>query len=415
MNWLAPVYIYESNLIVEFLLPLFLFISIRKPIYFSSLIAAIAFLRPNERFDLFVPYSYYIFVLSFLVLIFNIKEVRNYKIEWDDKIIILFVLWIILETIAFHPSNFNHNATYCLMNIFKYFILCVFLSNKKGVIILCYFLAISCFLICFEAYFYHFTEPENSPLWQIFHGVTGRIRAWGLWGNANETSFIACIGVASLLLLLLMADKKGLPVLMSIFFIPVHAIVVFLTASRTGLGCFIILFLFLGLRVKSKAVKVFAVVIMIGIIIVAPKLTPEREDKDASSRERASLRSDAIYLFKMNPLFGVGFLRAQNETGGMAIHNTYLQAFAETGIVGGGLLMFYLFSFFKKFYKLFKLKTNDKGISNINGALTGIFICGLLYFLFGNQLLSTMFITFFALIKTTLHHLLNASVTEEMV
>ena len=141
---------------------------------------------------------------------------------------------------------------------------------------------------------------------------------------------------------------------------------------------------------------------MLAAIVIIPKLSPERKDKEASSNERADLRYKGKKIFKEHPVFGVGYRRAQRYTGGMMIHCSYIQAFAETGILGGYLLFYMLFIVGQKIYNGLQANKKNKRIYSLYGALAGIYLSGLLYMCFGNQFLTLMFSTFFGFIKSYL-------------
>ncbi len=403
MDEILPLYIYEPNFLVAYILPLILVFSVFHKKLFPAMLIAILLVRPNERFDISISFPTILFGLSMLGLIIYFDQFKNYKYEKDEKVLLLLIGYLFINTIIFHPSQLNRVFMVAGVGMIRYFIIVILLSNKEGSKYLYFCLFIVCCIIIFEALYYHYYADEESVEWILFHGSTGRIRGWGIWGNANETSFISCLGTMGIVLLFLSAEKKGLFILMGGVAIPLLLLIIFLTASRTGLGCFFFIFIGLIYKVKNKFIKGLVGCFLLGAIVIAPYLTPEREDKEASSEERAELREKGIELAKAYPIQGVGYLRAPEETGGMAIHNTYVQAFAEMGLIGGGLFIYFLALGGLRVYKMHKLvdKSDNTVVRNINSALLGIYFSGVLYFLFGNQLLTAMFYTFMALLRVS--------------
>ncbi|CAN2042473.1 putative O-antigen ligase domain-containing protein [Candidatus Magnetomoraceae bacterium gMMP-15] len=400
MNETDIIFLYEPNIFFEWGLLILLLIFLVAPKYLVGLVVMLTFLRPNERFDLPLSYPTIMYPLLLISLLMNYKKIDESTFGKEDKILGIYVAFILVQSIVFHRENFKTHLMSCGLGLIYYYSIIIHLSDRRGLKLLNYALVISCFLICLEPLYYHYTVVEESEIWYIFHG-NGRLRAWGLWKNANETSFIACIGIANILLLLLTERNKLRYIIMFSPLLIMFALVICLTASRAGLACLSLIFIVLVLTSKSKALKLMIIILMVGAIFLAPRFVAERADQEGSSSERFDLRYHGRQIFLENFFLGVGFGRAKSETGGMALHCTYIQAFAETGIFGGSMLLYSIYLIVKRIYKNFKFN-KDKGdneITTIYGGIAGICLCGLFYLYFGNQLLSNMFFTFIALIK----------------
>ncbi len=412
MNQVFNVYLYSPNsgIILLFLAGYCLFLLV-SPRLFASLTVALPLLRPNERFETFVSFPKVSFVLVIVGFFIYFKKIRDYSFERDDKVLFGLILLVLIQTLAFYRENLATNMQLCGINFMRYLFAAILLSDRKGLKILNATLAISCFLICFEPIYYHFTEPQDSELWSYFHGGSSRLIAWGMWANANETSFLACFGVGNLLMLMSKKDKGPFVTLSSLFMILLFTLVIFLTASRAGLASLLLLFSGVLVVTKSLKIKMLIAIVFIAVISIAPLLTTKRQDKEASSSQRSELRQDGIYLFKMEPLTGYGYMRIATETGGMMLHNTYIQAFAELGIVGGMLLLYYLTSVGVLVMACVR-KVRDGLLDNTVTIAFGVYISGMLYFMFGNQLLTFFFFTYALLLKTTINSYCSASVEE---
>ncbi len=392
-------FIYQSNFFIDWLPLLFLIFMLRTPRHFICFVVALNYLRLNERFDL--PFSLPTIMIPLMVvcvfLHFNI--VKNYVLKKEDKILTAFVILILLQTLAFHREDMKAVAMSVGFGLFYYYCLVIFLSNRQGAKLLTIYFFITCFIICMEPLFYHFSVPIESELWGRFHGSTLRIKAWGMWANANETAFLACLGIINLFFLILLMGSKFFVIANSLFFILLFFVTILLTGSRAGLASLLIFFSGMFLFAKSKKLKIVIIVLMLGGIFLAPEFFAQRSEKEmeGSSSERFDLRYRGRHLFQDNVLFGVGFNKAKENTGnGMALHSTFIQAFAETGFLGGSLLLWYLFLLGKRIYYGSKDDSKDKADRLFLAFVLGYFLCALFYFYFGNQLLTKMFFTVMA-------------------
>jgi hypothetical protein len=151
------IYIYHANIIIFFVLFLLLFIFFFKTNYFAAYVVAINLLRPDERFAL--PFSYIKIILISLILsmLMNNQKLTEYKYSKENKIIGLYVMFIMLLTIIFHREDLWSNIMRCVLGFLLYTYVTVFISSKKDFRILCYFVLVSAFLICFEPFYYHCT------------------------------------------------------------------------------------------------------------------------------------------------------------------------------------------------------------------------------------------------------------------
>ncbi len=223
------------------------------------------------------------------------------------------------------------------------------------------------------------------------------LRAWG-YGWYDAANDIALIMVVTIPLCLLVSElSKGFMGLIFLIFAAVFGYNILITGSRNGLlGLAGVGFLSLASYTKiGKYFKIIITAIMIIMIIsVGIATVLQRPDLtglagDDSSLNRITQWKAGLRMILAHPLFGVGpnaFGDRAAEFGGirgLLLHNTIIQAFAETGIPGG--LFFILFGFFplKKSYDYFiKGKIYSSKISGyilaykyLSISLVGFWIC----------------------------------------
>lgn len=406
MEEVAAKFIYQPNSLLGILLLIALMASIAKPQLLAALATGILLIRPNERMELGIPLIMMLLPVTILVIVMHANEFIRKTEANIDKYLYYFIAVIIVQTLLLHQSDILYNMLLLSTGVMIYCAIITFMDDDAGIKRLCVTITISCFVICFEPTYYHYMEPQGSALWNMFHLTkSGRLQAWGMWANANETAFIACIGIANILLLTF-KYKSTIFFAMSAVLIPFFALVVFLTASRAGLASLVLIFVPSILFIRKTSVKILIALTIACILLTSQSLTPERTDVEGSTRERVDLRYRGKHLILDYPLMGVGFGRARYEMGSTPVHNTYIQAFAETGIFGGMLFITYVYKVGKKLYM--NIKINNAGHAKPYLIIVlGLYCSTIFYLFFGNQLLSIIFF----LIMAQLHTLVSCNDT----
>jgi len=381
-------FLYQPSALLEYLLLLLMLLSVVNARLLTALAVGILLVRPNERMDLTIPFVQILLPLLLLVIVLHRVKLKELPRHGANKYLKLFIVLIGLQTLVFHPSELFNTMLYITVGGLLYCAVIMFMNDDDGIKYLSYAILISCFLICFEPVYYHFNEPEGSLLWAAFHlPQSGRLQAWGMWANANETAYLACLGVANLMILATKFRSTKHNLACGVL-IPFFSLVVFLTASRAGFASLLLMFLPSVLFSGRTAVKVLVVAAMLGTVLAAHTLTPERKDTEASTEQRGELRVRGKQMVLEYPFRGVGFGRAAGEASGRPLHNTYLQAFAETGIPGGILLLLFLYNLGRSAFSACATSAPGKQYMVF---LFGWYVSSLFYYYWGNQLLSILF------------------------
>ncbi|WP_319586822.1 O-antigen ligase family protein [uncultured Desulfobulbus sp.] len=408
MEDVAVHYLYQPNIVIELIVLAIILLSVVGPERMTAVTAAVMLLRPNERFHCFISsYPIVVFCTMFMALIFfGNKDSHGKQLKCTIPLL-LFIAIIIFQTILFRRHQFINNMLVISPGLLLYFAIISFSTNTKGAKLLSCVVLISCFLICAEALYYHYSEPVGSVLYNFFHGFSlgrpdlARLQAWGQWGNANETAFIACVGSINATFLCVQFKQK-LYYAVTAVLIPIFVLVVYLTGSRAGLATFVIFFLALIFLIKFNFSKLIIMLFLGAVVVFSSSFAPERPDSKGSTEERLDLRYGGIQVFKAYPLIGVGFQNLQNELGGMVAHNTFVQAFAETGLIGACFLIYYLYKVGLSLYQVLCSHKNNRSPTTNVAVVVGLYLSSLFYFFWGNQLLSLLFYLIFAQVHSWL-------------
>lgn len=174
-----------------------------------------------------------------------------------------------------------------------------------------------------------------------------RAAAVGLLGDPNDLALVLLMGLPySLLATLETGGARRLfhAVLLALVFFGIVA-----TQSRGGiLGLAAALYLVLRQRVRSRALTWIAVAgVLLGLAVMAgigARQGLEGEGIDESAQGRLDAWGAGVRMLRYNPLLGVGFYRFSDNYFAYVVdpvtwdlkaaHNTFVQCFAETGLLG---------------------------------------------------------------------------------
>jgi putative inorganic carbon (HCO3(-)) transporter len=167
------------------------------------------------------------------------------------------------------------------------------------------------------------------------------------------------------------------------------------TLSRGGYIAFLIGWLFLGV-VKQRSLLVLLVAFICTWTSLVPRAVQQRvlmtydENKgqlDHSSRERVALWEEALPIFELSPVMGVGFntyAYTKHLDNYADTHNIYLKVLVETGIAGLLLFIWLLAKTFWTGCRLFR-SAKDPFLSSLGLALAGWLLCSVAANCFGDR------------------------------
>lgn len=311
---------------------------------------------------------------------------KHIKIKLIDKALLIFFLSLLLSTLN------SNNILVNLSQIYKYLSLtAVFyiarLCNKNERKQILYVLLLSAILISLYSLHYLFFGSqftleylsENSANCIFAKEFLASKRAFVPFFSPNLLAgyLIAIIMICLNITVRGKKEKEGL-FFLSAFCLPVSALTLFFTKSTGGGLVFIIifsLFLLLGkLLNKKNGLIIFSLIILFGAIAV------NRELKEASFKKplfslnkKISYWKETVKIIEQHPLTGVGVGNfSLKET--RAAHNSYLQIWAEMGILGLLSWLVIVFIFIKEGVKNLYSKSNYYNL--------GILMSGLSFLLY---------------------------------
>jgi len=168
--------------------------------------------------------------------------------------------------------------------------------------------------------------------------VVRRLQATGPFHDPNDLCVLLVVGI-SLSLYWLTDSRKGLARLAWVGPLVVLLYALALTQSRGGfLALLGGLFAFLHARFGWKATIGLGAVLAPALFVAFAGRQTDISASAGTGQERIQIWSDGLMLFRDAPLFGVGMNQFEVFVGHVA-HNSYLQALAELGLVGGALFL----------------------------------------------------------------------------
>lgn len=192
-------------------------------------------------------------------------------------------------------------------------------------------------------------QPLKIPILNEEGELTGkfdiRIRGVGIFNDPNDLGQMLVLG-----LIIAVGFIVTSPSILSRFgymvFVLIYAMGIYHTNSR---GTLLALAAAIGYYSIRNTKKMFPKVFGITTIILLFLLGPSRVGimSPGSSTDRLELWSQAITIFKSNPLFGVGVGMFQDAADGMmTAHQSYLLILSEMGLVGYFFWFGIIFLFF---------------------------------------------------------------------
>ncbi len=236
-----------------------------------------------------------------------------------------------------------------------------------------------------------------GSLWNSYHLYGNRLmgKDGTVWGNPNDLGMVTNWAILGCLYYI---KRKGSKILKIIAVALAGALAgtLFLTGSRGGQLQMGINLWMVFVGGKRKALGIFLLVVALaGALVVLPKLAPERSDAGESKSERTELLMAGFRLFKAYPIQGCGYLKfpSENDFKSLFPHNVYVQALAETGLIGSGIffaMVFFLRRESKTAVKYFAAR-DDVNMAVLAQCIGALQLSYSVFILFSNQFMTYRF------------------------
>lgn len=378
-----------------------------SPLVATQVLVFFTYFRPAERMLLPYPISFVILLICMFILLFHKK---NYKYKLlseqrrDSLFVIIMELYLMFNILIFNRWNMVElYRTDVLPALIIFFMITEFITTTKRLKYIFIVLIVSAVIICLDSLNGHFNIDKGLDAWNLYHsGSAGRLVNLGWWDNPNKLGFLSNIGVMSCVIL---AGLTSSNIMRIVYLSPIVAFfpVIFLTGSRGALLQLGVSGGFFLLQSKKKIVVfILAIIIIVVSLQFEEDFSPERKYAEASALRRMDIIYYAKNVFYSHPFMGVGFnLFRENNTYRQVTHNTYLQAFAELGLIGAAILFAMLMKIIKGCLRTIQMTRDKEGYEDIYILSKGVYALStgcFVYFLFGNQLLDFMFCTIIGLL-----------------
>ena len=366
----------------------------------------IMFFQPTIVFPWLEPYSPLknTALLALVAYVFSGPKNKSTVSFWDNKTNRYFVFFVLMQFLsASHVwivagiENINFWLRYGIV----YFLIIKSSTSlfRIRMITLSIILAIG-YLVYFSLL--HFVVDFEPGM---------RAAGFGWYENSNDLAVII-ISVIPLAYMLFETERNAILKLLFLCITCSFAFNILFTGSRNGLlGLCTVGALSLIFSRKSKKVRVtLAVLLAFAIVGIGLANVLLRQDLsglsgDDSSENRIEQWHAAARMVKAHPFLGVGPFEAAGEMRnyggirGLAIHNTIIQAFAETGIPGGILFVLFSLGPLFHFFRNFKSYISCKDMTMVYYkycciALAGFWVCAI----FGNRIMGYQLYVLVALI-----------------
>ncbi len=373
-------------------------------------------LKNKSKFEKFIVFSWLLmpllmmvsktftdFIISIIAFSFLFKSTKNLsfswlKINWIKWSILFILVSLISSCLSLLPLiSFQNGLSWIRFPIFALAI-CFWLSEEKETIkmsLIINFLSL--------VFIYLLMSIET-----VFTDHT--IYLWP-FGNPLNGPFIHKVGIIffSLSLLLFLANHKLKFIALCFFMLSLLFSI--LSGYRVGSFSFVII-IFLSILFINPDIKRISILLLLFslILIIYFTLNPNDFERyfiniinfsDGSFIQYLGQWKTGIYMFIKHPLLGIGPTNVQNYLSHDFIqnfdpygysehpHNHYIQAFAETGIIGGLFYCLMVISIIITLYKKISLKLKNISdfliLSSFISSICLLWPFGNTYDLFGQQ------------------------------
>jgi len=334
-----------------------MFIILQVLVFIRPFISSLAFVYLN--------FSYSAFLILFLITwgISSSKPYKNIRYLWLPLITFLSALVI---SIIFSVNKFNSFLGLCNYLIYLLSFIVAASLNLKDRTRLIQSILIACFIISILAlyqYFFGFANllnyiTKNKISDPFAMDYISRRRVFSPFVTPNALG-----GYLAMIFPLALINKNRF------FFIIPISLALMLTGSLGAiLSLFIGLIIYLNLKGKMKkkaALPLSGLLIVIGMIFIARSITLKQYTAPGfSALMRLDYWRETLMIIYRNPLTGLG-IGNFNLSPSRYTHNSYLQIWAEMGILGISAYLWLVFRSLKSGFN--KLKTSED--SNLNIAL----------------------------------------------
>jgi O-antigen ligase len=345
-------------------------------------------------------------------LLFVLWAVRQYFLKTDHLHfpsellpLLAFAILAILQ-LVFHLTASRYDTRVELQLLLTYMILLFLMSQAytrkshwRGLI---WFLMVLGFLVSIFGVLQYLTS--NGKLYWI-REIRAGVLPFGPYVNRNHFAGFAEMVIPMALVPLVLGKVRRERLFLAVLFALVPIVALILSASRGGIVSFamqmVILFLLLRIRrVHSRHALVGGLVVLgaamavswIGVHQVVERFRGT-DTLEVSAGKRSAMRKDTWRLFLDHPVLGTGlgtfemvFPPYDSLYDGKIVnhaHNDYLEALAETGLVGGLCCLWFLGVLLRNSLKgLAELGTSFGSVLNLSGlvACSGFLVHSLVDF-----------------------------------
>lgn len=339
----------------------------------------------------------YIAALVTLVSIIIKKEKKLYFPFFENKLFVVFFLYVFLQTILI-DSNSHHMiyVTLLMKFVMLVFIIQNVIENEKDLINYILSNLIGCAYLGYLGYSMH---------------TSGRLEAVGTPGldSANQLAqHLGAVLIFSSFLLLIDIGKLKIIVIICLMFV-LNAIL--LTESRGVLLALAGTALVSTMFIPPKSRKIFLPYLILGSIAASFLIGPQMverlsslnkadnvEELDKSAASRFDIISAQFEMFKDSPFVGYGhkgtmilspdyvakeFLTKVNGAAARASHNVSMALLVDHGLIGAGIYFLIIYSCIIKGFRLKEIK--NSGASDSLKLLFSGLVLALLFFILAGQ------------------------------
>jgi putative inorganic carbon (hco3(-)) transporter len=301
------------------------------------------FVRPTEVVPGLVGLELYqativiCLLFSFPVILAELQDLRGRAIT---ACVLGFNLFLVLSNVVNLRPGEAFAGGVEFFKVVLYFLLCVgLLTTTDRVRIFLWWLAVFVTICALLTVLEYHGLIQLPNLTKLKDGEFIRLRGSGIFADPNDLCVLMAVGLLLALYWLTEGSSGLLARLFWLASLVLMGYAVSLTQSRGGL-----LAVLAGLAVLIRArfgwrwAIFLGLPLLMGLVLFVGGRQTTLSTEQGTGQDRIQLWSEGLQMVRSAPVLGVGFDHYTEEAG-LVAHNSYLHAFAEMGLLGGGCFL----------------------------------------------------------------------------
>jgi O-antigen ligase len=306
------------------------------------LYVAVLLLRPQEWYEPVKGYELVNIIAIPTVLIAFIQQSKSkagsffLRNRFSQAMLGLFASVMLSQLVRLRISGAIEAVREFGKIVILFYLVAILVNTPRRVRIMMWVIIASSIFLAYHAYLQVQTGHGFGNIEPYGSYDTGdfRVIGSGIFSDPNDFAMLYLMAMPFAFCLLTAGGAIASKLLL-LGSLPAMVYVLYYTQSRGGIIGFCAMFIaYFWTTTKNLMIRVLLLVTLLSVIVVFGPQRARGAYMEGSASGRVMEWGYGIQMLKENPLFGYGYQRWPDYSGGMAAHNSLVNCFGELGLVG---------------------------------------------------------------------------------